>query len=238
MDDITTLAEQLNTSDLDELDLNDTIPLNYSFIPIIRSLSNKSITKLNLSNNIISNSNMIELNTVLKTNSVLTHLYLSNINSGELMFGLNILLNDWLKTNNTLVYLDLSSNHIDNNMIETLCKSIKTKKSLQSLILNNNMITINGAIILYHTILDSNIVELNLDNNDIDYIYTLLIQKRIKNNIYMNTFWSSPESMYIFNQKMCKIMNRCLLYSKYNISLYLPNELWIHIFSYLKRNDF
>ena len=134
-----------------ELDLNSVIPINCGFIPTIQSLHSKSIVKLNLSNNIIHNSNMIELNKVLKTNTVLTHLYLGNTHSGEIPFGLTVILNDWLRNNKSLVYLDLSSNYIDDVMIETLSNTIKYNDTLRSIDLSNNNITDRGALKLYQS---------------------------------------------------------------------------------------
>jgi len=219
---LNTLADTISTiCNPFELDLNMMIPINSGFIPTIQSLYCKSITKLNLSNNMIHNSNMIELNKVLKSNRMLTHLYLSNTHSGEIPFGLNIILTDWLKNNKSLVYLDLSSNYIDDTMIDVLSDTIKFNNTLRSIDLSNNSITDRGALKLYQSIKYSNITELKLVNNHINHkTYKMLIIQICKNNLYNN-------------KRLYDIKMTCLLCSYKVQSCYLPNELWDHIFSFM-----
>ncbi|KAF9944254.1 hypothetical protein BGZ70_004873, partial [Mortierella alpina] len=117
---------------------------------------------------------------VLKTNSTLTALDLTNNSSGDSGAGV---LAEALKTNTTLSSLSLNNNNIGDNGARSLAYALKTNKTLTTLSLEDNFIKFNGALALSESLKTNlTLTTLNLDWKSIIFIRVEGLTVALKSN--------------------------------------------------------
>ena len=151
---------------------------------------NKTVTTLNITNSSISDKGFKTLCDALKTNTTLTTLNLSNNKITDTQF---IILIKGLQKNTTLEILNLSGNILnDNDVYLKLGEFLKQNKTLTTLNLSNNNITVEQFIILIKGLQKNTTLEiLNLsgnilNDNVIKEIENLLEINRTLTNIIMD----------------------------------------------------
>jgi hypothetical protein len=123
-------AIKINTS-LEYLSLHNSIDIDSDSSYIIDSLChNKSIIELDLSKNCMYNYNYSNLNLMLKKNNTLKKLLLWASDSGEMEFGINVIMKDSLLLNNTLTFLDISFNNYNNDITLLIIKMMNINKNI------------------------------------------------------------------------------------------------------------
>ena len=162
------LAKLLQRGDatLKILDLEDNQVGNGVEILVEALRTNRSVTKLHLSNNMIEDDGVAALAIALQSNTTLTTLDLNNNDIGD--DGVETLA-DALQSNATLTTLHLNKNKIGNDGVAALAATLQSNATLATLYLRTNMINDDGVETLADA-LKSNTSLKRLDlrgNNDI-----------------------------------------------------------------------
>jgi Ran GTPase-activating protein (RanGAP) involved in mRNA processing and transport len=169
---------------------------------------NKTLTKLNLSNNSVST---YDIARVLKYNSTLTTLILSNTGIGFLdgdgvktiaeTLKINTTLTtlvlsyngirSWgiiaiakaLEINNTLTTIDISYNNVGYNAAKAIAESLKTNTTLTTLMLNNTRMHSSETKAIAEALeINSTLTTLNFSYNDVGYHGAKAIAEAVKIN--------------------------------------------------------
>lgn len=169
---------------------------------------NKTLTKLNLSNNSVST---YDIARVLKYNSTLTTLILSNTGIGILdgngvktiaeTLKINTTLTtlvlsyngirSWgiiaiakaLEINNTLTTIDISYNNVGYNATKAIAEAVKTNSTLTTLILNNTKMHSSETKAIAEALeINSTLTTLNFSYNDVGYHGAKAIAETVKIN--------------------------------------------------------
>ena len=104
--------------------------------------TNRTLLELNLSNNSLSDDGAATISDCLKANRTLLELNLSNNNLSD---DGAATISDCLKTNRTLLELNLSNNNLSDDGVATISDGLKTNRTLLELNISQNSITDEGA---------------------------------------------------------------------------------------------
>ena len=142
---------------------------------------NKTLQKLDINNNSISDDGAAAISDGLKCNISLQELYMSNnmiTSEGAKMIA------EAIKVNKTLQKLDINNNSISDDGAVAISDGLKCNISLQELYMSYNMITSEGAKMIGEAIkVNKTLQKLDINNNSISDDGTAAISDGLKCNI-------------------------------------------------------
>lgn len=163
------------------------------------------------------------LQQTLAINSTLTELHLQKIGFRD--HDVEIMV-EGLKKNSTILLLDLGCNNIGDFGIECLAEYLGTKPPLRSLFVSSNIIQDTGARALSFKFPFSNLVFLDLSNNNItergvlDILNTLKKERPVEGLFIRNNEISDTVCKVLFRMILSGVLNKSTL----DVSVYQNND--------------
>ena len=180
-----------NNSNLEELCLSDN-DLKSSASVILQALKNNSqLKKLNLNSNSMSGKVAEDLANVIRSNSGLEQLYLSDNN----LKSSAIVILQALKDNSQLKFLNLNSNNMTGKVAEDLANVIRNNSGLEQLCLSDNNLKSSAIVILQALKDNSQLKILNLNNNNMSEKVAEDLANVIRNNSGLEQLYLSDNGL-------------------------------------------
>ena len=180
-----------NNSNLEELCLSDN-DLKSSASIILQALKNNSqLKKLNLNSNSMSGKVAEDLANVIRSNSGLEQLYLSDNN----LKSSAIVILQALKDNSQLKFLNLNSNNMTGKVAEDLANVIRNNSGLKQLCLSDNNLKSSAIVILQALKDNSQLKILNLNNNNMSEKVAEDLANVIRNNSGLEQLYLSDNGL-------------------------------------------
>ena len=168
-------------------------------------LQNSTLTKLNLSSNLIGSEGAISLANALKQNTTLKTLLLRNNQIGP---EGTIALANTLKQNKSLIKLQLNSNNIGMEGAHALSSALRNNTTLTTLELYNNGIKSEGATTLANALKqNTTLTALNLNSNQIGDEGAIEIVKIVNKNSTLLALYLKNN---IFTPHLENLMDLCI----------------------------